>query len=196
MAHEDNAQRVSQVAYQAAEREQLLDRLRRERALQEQRLEELEQDSNEVQQALEGELNRRRANPKLFRNLPRWNGQLFMPARGPITSGFGYRYHPLLHYGRMHTGVDIGAAAGSGVYAASDGEVFSASWRGGYGQCIILLHGGGMSTLYGHLSRILVSPGQRVRRGQLIGAVGSTGLATGPHLHFEVRRNGVPVNPL
>jgi murein DD-endopeptidase MepM/ murein hydrolase activator NlpD len=82
------------------------------------------------------------------------------------------------------------------VHAAADGEVFFASWRGGYGQCVILLHGGGMSTLYGHLSRIAVRPGEKVRRGQSIGAVGSTGLATGPHLHFELRRNGAPVNPL
>jgi murein DD-endopeptidase MepM/ murein hydrolase activator NlpD len=121
---------------------------------------------------------------------------LMRPVPGRIASRFGPRYHPILHYSRMHTGVDFSGGTGTPVRAASTGEVFSASWRGGYGQCIILLHGGGMSTLYGHLSRIYVRPGQGVKRGQVIGAIGSTGLSTGPHLHFELRRNGAPVNPL
>jgi murein DD-endopeptidase MepM/ murein hydrolase activator NlpD len=195
-AHQENRDLVRQVAQEAQERETILQAIERERALQEQRLAELEEDSMDVQHSLERELARRLANPNGFRNLPRWSGSLFLPARGPITSRFGYRFHPVLRYRRLHAGVDIGAPAGSGVYSASSGEVFFASWRGGYGQCIIVLHGGGMSTLYGHLSRIFVRPGQTVRRGQLIGAVGSTGLSSGPHLHFETRRNGVPVNPL
>lgn len=194
-AHRENAGLVERVREQAGERRRLLRAVREERALQEQRLEELEQDSEEIQRALERELVRRQSNPRAFRNLPRWSGRLYMPANGPVTSGFGYRYHPVLRYRRLHTGLDIGAAWGSGVYAAADGEVFFASWRGGYGLCIILLHGGGMSTLYGHLARVQVRPGDTVRRGQRLGAVGSTGLSTGPHLHFEVRRNGAPVNP-
>jgi murein DD-endopeptidase MepM/ murein hydrolase activator NlpD len=194
-AHEENADRVAQVASQASAREELLKTIERERALQEQRLAELEEDSNEIQHSLEQELARRRANPGRYRNLPRWSGSFSMPARGPVTSGFGYRYHPVLKYRRLHTGLDIGAGYGSAVYAAAAGEVIFASWRGGYGQCIIVLHGGGVATLYAHLSRIHVRAGQTVRRGQKIGAVGSTGLSTGPHLHFEVRRNGVPVNP-
>ena len=194
-AHQDNLQRVAQVAYQASEREKLLEALKRDRALQEQELQELEDTSNDVQQSLEQELARRQANPGSYRNLPKWSGGLSRPANGPITSRFGYRYHPILGYRRLHAGVDIGAGYGSSVYAASEGEVFFASWRGGYGKCIIVLHGGGMSTLYGHLSQISVSAGQRVQRGQRIGAVGSTGLSSGPHLHFEVRRNGVPVSP-
>lgn len=196
LAHRDNAERVAQVAREAAERERLLQQIAHERALQEQELAELEEDSQEIERALAGEEARRRLNPGGYRLLPRWSGNFCRPANGPITSGFGYRYHPVLHYRRLHSGLDIGAGYGSAVYAAEAGEVFHASWRGGYGKCIILLHGGGMSTLYGHLSRIDVSPGQTVRRGQLIGAVGSTGLSTGPHLHFEVRRNGRPVNPL
>jgi murein DD-endopeptidase MepM/ murein hydrolase activator NlpD len=195
-AHEENAARVADVASEAAQREGLLHEIEHERALQEQRLEELDEDSVGIQHSLEQELARRAARPGSFRNLPRWSGSLYRPARGPIVSRFGYRYHPVLHYSRLHAGVDIGAGEGSGVYAAASGEVFYASWRGGYGQCIIVLHGGGMSTLYGHLSRISVRSGQTIKRGQLIGAVGSTGLATGPHLHFEVRRNGVPVNPM
>lgn len=194
-AHQDNLQRVAQVAEQAEARERLLRELKRDRALQEQQLQELEDTSNDIQHSLEEELIRRQANPGSYRALPRWSGGLSRPAMGPITSGFGYRMHPVLGYRRLHAGVDIGAGTGAPVAAAADGEVFFASWRGGYGRCIILLHGGGMSTLYGHLSRIDVSAGQRVRRGQRIGAVGSTGLASGPHLHFEVRRNGVPVAP-
>jgi murein DD-endopeptidase MepM/ murein hydrolase activator NlpD len=194
-AHQDNEEKVARVAEQAEQRERLLAAIKQERALQEQRLSELEEDSNEVQGALAQELARRLANPGAYRNLPRWTGNLYKPARGRVTSGFGYRYHPVLRYRRLHAGIDIAAATGSPVYAAASGEVFFASWRGGYGRCIILLHGGEMSTLYAHLSRISVAPGQTVRRGQVIGAVGSTGLSTGPHLHFEVRRNGVPVNP-
>jgi murein DD-endopeptidase MepM/ murein hydrolase activator NlpD len=194
-AHQDNLQRVAQVAYQASEREKLLEALKRDRALQEQELQELEDTSNDVQQSLEAEVARRQANPGSYRNLPRWSGGLSRPANGPITSRFGYRSHPILGYRRLHAGVDIGAGYGSSVFAASEGEVFFASWRGGYGKCIIVLHGGGMSTLYGHLSRIDVAAGQHVRGGQRIGAVGSTGLSSGPHLHFEVRRNGVPVSP-
>lgn len=196
LAHRDNAEQVAQVAQETAERERLLQQIAQERALQEQQLAELEEDSQGIQQELEGEESRRRLNPGGYRVLPRWSGRMVRPANGPITSGFGYRHHPVLRYRRLHTGLDIGAGHGSPVYAAEAGEVFFASWRGGYGRCIIVLHGGGMSTLYGHLSRIDVSPGQSVARGQRIGAVGSTGLSTGPHLHFEVRRNGAPVNPL
>lgn len=196
LAHRDNAERVAQVAREAAERERLLQQIARERALQEQQLAELEEDSRDIQRALEEQDARRRSNPGGYRALPRWSGNLYRPANGPITSRFGYRFHPVLRYRRLHTGVDIGAGYGSPVYAAESGEVFHASWRGGYGKCIILLHGGEMSTLYGHLSQINVRPGQFVRRGQRIGAVGSTGMSTGPHLHFEVRRNGRPVNPL
>jgi len=195
-AHADNAERVREVANETVERAQLLQEIKEQRALQEQQLGELEEDSQDVQRSLEADLARRQANPGSYRNLPQWSGSLYMPARGPITSRFGYRYHPVLHYQRLHSGIDIGAGAGSPVYAAGAGEVFFASWRGGYGQCIIILHGGGISTLYGHLSQIRVRAGQSVRRGQHIGAVGSTGLSTGPHLHFEVRRNGAPVNPL
>jgi len=194
-AHQDNLQRVAQVAEQAEAREKLLQELKRDRVLQEQQLQELEDTSNDIQHSLEEELIRRQANPGSYRVLPRWSGGLSRPAMGPITSRFGYRLHPVLGYRRLHAGVDIGAGAGAPVSAAADGEVFFASWRGGYGRCIIVLHGGGMSTLYGHLSRIDVASGQRVRRGQRIGAVGSTGLSSGPHLHFEVRRNGVPVSP-
>jgi murein DD-endopeptidase MepM/ murein hydrolase activator NlpD len=96
----------------------------------------------------------------------------------------------------MHTGVDIGAAYGSRIWAAGDGRVIFAGYRGGYGNCVMIDHGGGLATLYGHCSRLAVHEGQYVRQGELIAWVGSTGLSTGPHLHWEVRVNGKPVNPV
>lgn len=122
-------------------------------------------------------------------------GRMATPAGGPITSGFGYRNHPILRRRKMHNGLDFGSGYGSTVRAAADGTVIIAGYGNGYGNRIIIDHGSGISTLYGHLSRIRVSSGTKVKRGQAIGNVGSTGLSTGPHLHFEVRRNGNPVNP-
>jgi hypothetical protein len=121
---------------------------------------------------------------------------LMMPVNGPITSYFGYRYHPILHFTRFHAGVDIGAGWGSPIVAAGDGRVIGAGWGGGYGREVQIAHGGGVVSLYGHMSEIVAQPGSFVRAGQLIGYVGSSGLSTGPHLHFEVRQAGQPVNPL
>jgi murein DD-endopeptidase MepM/ murein hydrolase activator NlpD len=121
---------------------------------------------------------------------------LASPVNGPITSYFGYRYHPILHFTRFHAGLDIGAGWGSPIVAAADGQVVGAGWAGGYGREVQIAHGGGIVSLYGHMSEIAAAPGSFVRRGQLIGYVGSSGLSTGPHLHFEVRKSGTPVNPL
>jgi murein DD-endopeptidase MepM/ murein hydrolase activator NlpD len=126
---------------------------------------------------------------------PVWNGGFIRPTQGRITSGFGYRYHPILHYRRMHTGVDFGAPYGAPIRAAGGGTVIFAQPTRGYGNCVILDHGNGVTTLYGHCSALLVSEGQVVAQGQIIARVGATGMATGPHLHFEVRHDGVPVQP-
>jgi murein DD-endopeptidase MepM/ murein hydrolase activator NlpD len=113
-----------------------------------------------------------------------------------VTSGFGMRYHPILHTVREHDGVDLAAPIGTPVFATQDGIVRMADRFGGYGLFIDLDNGAGLQTRYGHMSRLNVALGQRVHKGQLIGFVGSTGLSTGPHLHYEVRYNGQPVNPL
>ncbi|HEX5238349.1 MAG TPA: M23 family metallopeptidase [Sphingomicrobium sp.] len=123
-------------------------------------------------------------------------GGLMMPVDGHITSYFGYRYHPILHFTRFHAGLDIGASWGSPIVAAGDGRVVAAGWAGGYGREVQIAHGGGLISLYGHMSQIVAQPGSFVRQGQVIGYVGSSGLSTGPHVHFEVRQSGQPVNPL
>lgn len=122
-------------------------------------------------------------------------GTMAMPASGRISSGYGLRRHPVLGFSRMHKGMDIAAPYGAPIRAANDGVVAFAGRSGGYGNFVRLNHSGGMGTGYGHMSRILVRPGQRVSKGQQIGAVGSTGMSTGPHLHYELYRNGVAINP-
>ncbi len=116
-------------------------------------------------------------------------------ANGRQTSSFGMRRHPLLGYSRFHKGIDFGAPSGTPIVAASDGVVSFAGWHGGHGKYVKLSHGSGYATAYAHMSRIAVSNGARVRQGQVIGYVGSTGLSTGPHLHYEIYRNGKAINP-
>ncbi|MFM7029398.1 MAG: M23 family metallopeptidase [Chakrabartia sp.] len=116
-------------------------------------------------------------------------------AAARLSSGFGFRLHPLLGYSRFHKGVDLAAPWGAPVQAMADGWVARAGWAGGYGQLVQINHGAGLATAYAHLSRIAVPSGGRVRQGQVIGYVGSTGLSTGPHLHYEAYRNGVAVDP-
>lgn len=123
-------------------------------------------------------------------------GSLGWPVAGPVVSSFGWRIHPILGYRKFHTGIDIAAGYGAAIHAAGSGRVIYATWMGGYGNVIIIDHGNGLSTLYAHQSSLAVGVGASVRRGQTIGAVGSTGFSTGPHLHFEVRVNGNPVDPM
>lgn len=125
----------------------------------------------------------------------KFSGNFAQPADGPVTSGYGMRFHPILKRNRMHTGIDIGAGSGSPIRAAAAGIVTFRGTMSGYGNVILIDHGGGTSTLYAHCSSLIAREGQQVTQGQLIARVGSTGRATGPHLHFEVRRNGEPVNP-
>ena len=118
------------------------------------------------------------------------------PASRYISSSFGNRLHPTLKVWKFHTGVDIGCAAGKDIVAAASGRVIMSQWYGGYGNCVMIDHGGGIVTLYGHASKLLVSTGATVKRGQTIALVGSTGRSTGPHLHFEVRKDGEYIDPM
>jgi murein DD-endopeptidase MepM/ murein hydrolase activator NlpD len=112
-----------------------------------------------------------------------------------VGSGFGMRMHPILHYTRLHAGQDLDAPSGAPIMAAASGTVLVAGPRGGYGNCVVIGHGHGIATVYAHQSRLLVQVGDKVKAGDVIGAVGTTGLSTGPHLHFETRVKGVPVDP-
>ena len=123
-------------------------------------------------------------------------GQLAWPAAGSVTSGYGYRTHPIFGDQRMHSGIDIAAPYGAPVYSADNGTVSFVGAMSGYGNVVVVDHGGGLSTTYNHLSGFSVGSGQSVGRGQQIGSVGCTGYCTGPHLHFEVRINGTPVDPM
>ena len=123
-------------------------------------------------------------------------GQLNYPSEAEITSSFGWRIHPILGYSRFHSGLDFGADYGTTIRAADNGVVIFAGWYGGYGNAVVINHGKGISTLYGHNSKLYVAEGQSVQRGEVIADAGSSGLSTGPHLHFEVRQDGEPVDPM
>ena len=128
---------------------------------------------------------------------PYGNGTFIRPIAGAaVNSGFGYRTDPVTGMQALHSGVDFGASCGTPIRAAGSGKILSAAPNSGYGNATVINHGGGLATLYGHQSAFAVSAGQVVTQGQVIGYVGSTGKSTGCHLHFEVRVNGNPVNPL
>ena len=122
-------------------------------------------------------------------------GEMGTPVAGHITSTFGWRMHPLLGFMKMHKGLDIGASYGSPIHAVIDGTVSFAGRAGGYGNFVKVDHQGDLVSGYGHMSRIAVRRGEHVSRGQVIGYVGSTGLSTGPHLHWEIWRHGQSINP-
>lgn len=129
------------------------------------------------------------------------SGSVSIPSRSPLdgmrlTSDFGMRMHPILGGRRMHKGVDLAAPIGTPIHASADGVVSRADWFSGYGLYVAIEHGGNIETRYGHMSRLNVAAGQQVHKGDVIGFVGSTGQATGPHLHYEVRVDGEAVNPL
>jgi len=174
------------------EQQTLRAELQREAEILDRYLAELERDSNRLAAEIQRILINRGDS-----GLTGPEGTFAWPTPGfhRITSEFGMRHHPVLRTNRMHTGIDIAAPMGSTVVAGCLGEVIYADWFGGFGLTVVIDHGGGYTTLYAHLSRVTVSEGDIVVRGQEIGRIGSTGLSTGPHKHFEVRLNGNPVNP-
>ncbi len=175
------------------EKQELLKDISRERALYERQLAELEAESRAIAQRLRALMASGKGRARAEQP---WSGRFIQPVSGRLTSGFGMRVHPIFKVRKMHTGIDIAAPAGTPIRAADSGVVVEAGYLRGYGYTVIIDHGGGVATLYAHCSALLVSVGQEVKRGQTIARVGSTGYSTGPHLHFEVRVNGEPVNPL
>lgn len=179
-----------------------LGKVRQERSLHEQAVKELLQSQKEIQQTVmalmrkkRDEESRNKGRSAQYTYLPS-GGQLSWPVQGQITSTFGQRVHPVFKTKMMHTGMDIRAPRGTPVRAAGPGEVLFAGWLRGYGQVIIIDHGNNLSSVYAHLSSMSVREGSAVKKGQTIGAVGSTGTATGAHLHFEVRVGGDARDPM
>ncbi len=186
---EQTALRVAAAA-EVARQEQLLARSRAQRSDYESRRAQLQRESEQIA----AELRRRQAGQQ---PILCGRGELAAPVSGArLSSRFGYRTHPIYGDRRLHAGLDYAAPTGTPITAAGGGTVLYAGWRGGYGNTVIVDHGGALATLYAHLSAIAVREGATVNRGQVVGSVGATGLATGPHLHFEVRVGGAPVDPL
>jgi murein DD-endopeptidase MepM/ murein hydrolase activator NlpD len=185
--------REAEVASDTIRRREILAEVRERRAELENELNALQDDSDSIAAKLrslqETPVGRARV-------LMPFTGNLVRPVPGGIVSTFGMRFHPILHRSRLHAGVDMAGGTGTPIVSAADGAVVFSGTMRGYGNVVLVDHGGGISTLYAHCSARLVSEGQSVSRGQVIARVGSTGLATGPHLHFEVRRNGSPVDPM
>lgn len=175
-----------QVLAAIAEREATLEDVESTRARYVQVVEELEAESARIQGVIQAGGSSGAGS---------YDGELFWPTAGPIVSGFGWRIHPIYGTPRFHAGVDIDGGCGQVIWAAEDGQVISAGWNGGYGQATVIDHGDGLSTLYAHQDQFAVSSGESVKRGEVIGYVGTTGWSTGCHLHFEVRINGEPVDP-
>jgi murein DD-endopeptidase MepM/ murein hydrolase activator NlpD len=187
---EETQERQQTLAEKIGEKRSILRRIVGERSVAERAVRELEEDSAEIEALIN------RLQGTVSGTPGRGLAAFALPLRGAFTSRFGLRTHPLFGRRHFHTGVDIAAPRGTPVRAAMEGTVLFAGWYGGYGKLVVLDHGNGLSTLYGHLSAILVGAGTRVNRGDIIGRVGSTGYSTGPHLHYEVRQNGRPIDPL
>jgi len=196
------AQEIEGVENKKVETRERLDNLTASRAEIEQRLNQRLQDLKRIEQLEDQLLEESRKADKeiaaLLSNNPYVGGSMVWPAPGNyrVTSQYGMRFHPILKVNRMHSGIDIDADTGDDIVAANDGTVILSGTTSGYGKRIVIDHGGGISTLYAHCSKLLVSVGDKVKAGQVIAKVGSTGLSTGPHLHFEVRENDKTVDPL
>ena len=181
---------------QAASQSELVQRLNSDRLALEAAQNQLEKDSKNLETLIQQKIAAAQAKANRERNIfAKGTGIFAFPSDAPTSSSFGWRIHPILGYRRFHAGLDFAASYGSTIRAADSGTVIFAGWYGGYGKTVIINHGNGITTLYGHSSELYVTEGKTVQRGQAIASVGSTGLSTGPHLHFEVRRNGTPVNP-
>lgn len=174
------------------EREVYLAQVRAQRQKWERELAEEERQSKELESTI-----RRLQQEAIKRgeSIAKWTGKFIWPVEGRITSAFGWRLHPIFQERKFHSGIDIAVPTGTPVKAAADGRVIFSGWISGYGNTVIIDHGGGLSSLYAHNSRLTVGVGKWVRQGDIIAKAGSTGFSTGPHVHFEVREDGEPKDP-
>ena len=192
----------AEIEQKKKEREVVLQKAQNDRATAMQAVEELNASSAQITALLKARQAERAAAPAAAQqSAPSYSwvqgsGQLGWPVSGEITSPYGYRTHPIWGTTIYHSGIDIGVDEGTPVHAADGGTVVWSGWMGGYGYAVVIDHGNGMSTLYGHNSELAVSEGQDVSKGQVIAYAGSTGNSTGPHVHFEVRISGDPVDPM
>lgn len=190
-AHAESQKEKEIVAQKTIERQKLYEQALAEKAQLDAEYEELQRNSQEITAMIQRMEQEGRMMPQAG-----GTGQLAWPVNGEITSPFGWRVHPIWGTQIFHAGLDIGADYGDPVHAADSGTVVFAGWMGGYGNAVMIDHGGGMVTLYGHNSSITVGEGEQVSKGQTIALAGSTGNSTGPHCHFEVRIHGEVVSPL
>lgn len=196
----------AEIEQKKAERNVVLQKAQNDRAIAMQAIEELNASSAQVSAMLKERQAARAAAAAAAAqssggqgasdNWVQGTGQLGWPVSGEITSPYGYRVHPIWGTTIYHSGIDIGVDEGTPVHAADGGVVVWSGWMGGYGYAVVIDHGNGLSTLYGHNSELAVDEGQSVAKGQVISYAGSTGNSTGPHVHFEVRANGDPVDPM
>ncbi|HEY9719418.1 MAG TPA: peptidoglycan DD-metalloendopeptidase family protein, partial [Trichormus sp.] len=187
------ARKAMEFAKQKSQGEQVAERLRTQRAFYEQAEQQLASESTRLESQIRAmESSHRRTN----KNMAVGSGKMAYPVHAQVTSPFGWRRHPIFGVRKFHTGVDLAGPNHSPIRAADSGSVLYTGWYGGYGKVVIISHGNGMATLYAHMSRTAAEVGQNVSKGDVIGYEGTTGFSTGPHLHFEVRVNGTPNNPL
>jgi murein DD-endopeptidase MepM/ murein hydrolase activator NlpD len=184
------AEQKNEIAAKADEKKKIYKTLKQRRKEYEARIAELEKSSKELEVLILKKMAVRKGGKVLG------SGAMAWPLRGRMTSRYGYRRHPFWGGRHFHTGIDIAKKYGTPIKAADSGEVIFSGWWDGYGKAIVVDHGRKTTTVYGHLSRIYKRVGAVVAKGQVLGLVGSTGYSTGPHLHFEVRKNGKPVNPM
>lgn len=192
------AAKQTYLASRKQDRKDTIKNLQSDQAACKRAVQELEATSRQITQVIQQYQSSKPSNPSNPAP-PKGTGRFIWPANGSISGKggqYGMRVHPITGVYKLHDGIDIGAAAGTPVWAADGGTVIHAGWLGGYGTTVIIDHGGGITTLYAHLSSYSVSRGSSVSQGQVIGRVGSTGWSTGPHLHFGVYINGNPTNPM
>lgn len=185
--------KAMEIAKARFEQEQVASKLKNQRAVYEEAEQQLAQQSHRLESQILAMQRSARSSNKPAQH---GSGNLSMPLKAHITSPFGWRKHPIFGVRRFHTGIDLAGPNRSQIRAADSGSVLFTGWYGGYGKVVIISHGNDMATLYAHLSRAAVSVGDNVNKGDVIGNEGTTGFSTGPHLHFEVRVNGKPNNPL